>query len=171
MSDHPAPLLPPMNFIDAYAASFSAADMAALSRAMPNVGMLEAGHLELAPDLDQFFPGSRVFRRASDAGGFNVHQFVDVVVPDFVVGDAVPDHLFYAPLPEPLPPILRADRAPAGSLLSALQDFDADDRFFDDLHGSAAPRSLLASAWAAHHEWIIAGAFILGALAVALFKG
>lgn len=47
---------------------------------------------------------------------------VDVAEPDAPapVGDRVPCHLFWAPPAEPLPPVLRADRAPAGSLLDAL---------------------------------------------------
>lgn len=170
MSDPSTLPLPPMNVIDASSYVLSDDFKAELSRRFPIASTPETGHLERAPDLDRFFPGSRVYRRASDAGGFNVHQFIDFAAPDPAVGDPVPDHLFFAPLPEPLPPVLRTDRAPAGSLLSALQHLDADDRFFDDLHGSAAPRSLLASFWVAHHEWVVAGAFILGALAVALFN-
>lgn len=47
---------------------------------------------------------------------------IDVAVPDepAPVGDRWPCHLFWAPLAEPLPPVLRPDRAPAGSLLDAL---------------------------------------------------
>jgi hypothetical protein len=121
---------------------------------------------------DALHPASPLVR-ASAAGGFNVHQFVDFANADTLpdAGDPVPAHPFFAPMPEPLPAVLRSDRAPSGSLFAALQDFDADDGFFDDLHGSSSPRSLLASAWAAHHEWIVAGGIILVALSFALSRG
>lgn len=76
----------------------------------------EPSRLPRAQGLDRFFLGGRSHPSAAEP------LPIDLAEPDAPapVGDRVPCHLFWAPPADPLPPVLRRDRAPAGSLLDAL---------------------------------------------------
>lgn len=80
--------------------------------------ILDASLMTRSPELDQYFSDSRVYRMVGRAAPLPI----DLVEPDepAPVGDRWPCHVFWAPMPEPLGPVLRKDRAPAGSLLDAL---------------------------------------------------
>lgn len=122
---------------------------------------------------------------------------VDMAEPDPApVGDPFPQHLIDAPLQAPLPPVLREDRAPAGSLLDALGPWlEADDEVvrpeparvmlnvpdgqgwqpYDPARLAAwrakfdAPRpNFLRRLWADYHEWITVGLILVAAAAVVL---
>lgn len=133
-----------------------------------------------APELDQYFSNSRVYRVVGRAA-----QLPIVLVEP--VGDRWPCHVFWAPMPEPLGPVLREDRAPAGSLLDALGfwlEADLPDEppppsIHPPLSHSGVPASVprrpplrarLSRFWEDYHEWI-AVAVILAAAATAAVLG
>lgn len=111
---------------------------------------------------------------------------VDVAEPDAPapVGDRVPCHLFWAPPADPLPPVLRRDRAPvvhrvgvtdpARVLLEVpdglgLQPFDPARLAAWQAPPPPPPRrSWLRRLWDDHHEWITVGAILVVAAAALL---
>lgn len=75
-----------------------------------------------ALEFDPFEPLSLIQMVGANGARASFPLLADLAEPDAPapVGDRVPCHLFWAPPAEPLPPVLRRDRAPAGSLLDAL---------------------------------------------------
>lgn len=73
-------------------------------------------------EVDPFQPLSLIQMVGANGARASFPLMVDLAEPDAPapVGDRVPCHLFWALPAEPLPPVLRRDRAPAGSLLDAL---------------------------------------------------
>lgn len=135
-----------------------------------------------AQGLDRFFLGGRV--HPSTAGPLPI----DLAEPDAPapVGDRVPCHLFWAPPAEPLPPVLRRDRAPAVHRVGVtdparvllevpdglgLQPFDPARLAAWKAKREAPPRrSWLRRLWDDHHEWITVGAILVLAAAAALWS-
>jgi len=117
---------------------------------------------------------------------------VDVAEPDAApTGDRWPCHFFEPDVdwPLPLPPVLRADRAPAGSLLDALSGwvesdlgpssgftvrplldhFGVPDATQSGMLRSPGLRARLLDFWGTHHEWVTVAVLVSAALLAAFF--
>jgi hypothetical protein len=157
--------------------------MAVLARSLPVIG----GRLERAPELDHLFAGSHVYRAhrptvselaAIAPGAFYVGPLgkpaIDVVYPDpsapAHVGDPVPNHPFFAPMPAALGPVLRTDSSLVRELISAREFLDQMALVYPDRPARPAAPSRLRRLWEVYHEWITAGFFIGVALAAAAFN-
>lgn len=77
---------------------------------------------------------------------------IDVAHPDPAGGDPVPDHVFWAPMAEPLGAVLRPDRVPR----------------LRPLHPAPPRRSRLSAIWHDHHEWVVAAVIIFAAIVVTI---
>jgi len=99
---------------------------------------------------------------------------IDVAHPDphpsAHVGDPVPGHPFFAPMPAALGPVLRQDSDRARELISAREFLDQMDLVYPDRPARPAAPSRLRRLWEVYHEWITAGFFIGVALAAAAFN-
>ena len=87
---------------------------------------------------------------------------IDLAEPDAPapVGDRRPCHVFWAPMPEPLGPVLRPD---AGRLPFTPAQIDAAMRRHIAESTRAVRRARMRRIWDEYHEWIAAGVIIAAA--------
>lgn len=133
------------------------------------------------PDLDEHFPGCRVYRAD--------RLPIDLVVPDepAPVGDRWPCHVFWALPPEPLGPVLRPDagcvsglpwiRQPDGhwepaefTIRPMLGHFGVPASVQANMLRRPSWRVRLRRIWDDHHEWVAVAVIISAALLVTVLK-
>lgn len=101
---------------------------------------------------------------------------IDLAEPDepAPVGDRRPCHVFWAPLPEPLGPVLRPDSAcyvpPPLSIRPLLDHFGVPASVQASMLRRPTLRARMRRIWDEYHEWIAAGVIIAAASLVTVLN-